>query len=148
MSTDTAADDAPVLFEERTASNGTRIGIATRAAELGSEGLPRTLATTIGVVGTDAALSKAQASRLAMSGHDGMARAVVPAHTMFDGDTLFTLATGEREAPDAWAMHQLLQGAADVVARAMVRATLAAPTVTTSAGTWRGYVDAFPSAVW
>ncbi|WP_289018229.1 P1 family peptidase [uncultured Ornithinimicrobium sp.] len=120
----------------------------TRAAELGSEGLPRTLATTIGVIGTDAALSKAQASRLAMSGHDGMARAVVPAHTMFDGDTLFTLATGEREAPDAWAMHQLLQGAADVVARAMVRATLAAPTVTTSAGTWRGYVDAFPSAVW
>src|SRR4051812_21568939 len=50
--------------------------------------------TTIGVLATDAVLSKAQAGRLATVGHDGLARATNPAHTMFDGDTLFALATG------------------------------------------------------
>ena len=118
-----------------------------RAAEPGRDGLPRTLATTIGVVATDATLTPAQARRLAMSGHDGLARAVVPAHTMFDGDTLFGLATCAREPVDPLTFHQLLQGAADVVTRAIVRATLAAETVTTPAGTWRSYRDAFPSAL-
>lgn len=118
-----------------------------RAAELGVDALPRTLATTIGVVATDAALSCPQAQRLAMSGQDGLARAVVPAHTMFDGDTLFGLATGTGERADALAFHHLLQGAAEVVTRAIVRATLAAGTVTTAEGTWRSYRDAFPSAI-
>jgi L-aminopeptidase/D-esterase-like protein len=51
-------------------------------------------ATTIGVVGTDAVLTKAQAQRLATMAHDGLARCIRPAHTMSDGDTLFALATG------------------------------------------------------
>lgn len=118
-----------------------------RAAELGSEGLPRTLATTIGVVATDATLSEGRAQRLAMSGQDGLARAVLPAHSMFDGDTIFGLATGARPAPDALGLHQMLQGAADVVTRAIVRATLAAGSVTTPEGTWRSYREAFPSAL-
>lgn len=49
--------------------------------------------TTIGVVATNATLSKAQAKRLAMSAHDGLARSIRPAHTTLDGDTLFALAT-------------------------------------------------------
>lgn len=50
--------------------------------------------TTIGVVATDAVLTKAQARRIAQVSHDGLARAIDPAHTMFDGDTMFALATG------------------------------------------------------
>lgn len=52
--------------------------------------------TTIGVVATDAVLTKAQARRLAQVSHDGLARAIDPVHTMFDGDTMFALATGAR----------------------------------------------------
>jgi L-aminopeptidase/D-esterase-like protein len=119
------------------------------AADLTSAGMgmPRVLATTIGVVATDATLTKAQARRIAGTGHDGLARAVDPIHTMVDGDTLFTLATGDRPAPDDLTFHELLGEAARVVTRAVVRAVLAAETVTTPAGTWRSYRDALPSAV-
>jgi L-aminopeptidase/D-esterase-like protein len=55
--------------------------------------------TTIGVIVTDAKLTTEQANRLATIGQDGIARAVRPAHTMFDGDTLFSLATGVHAAP-------------------------------------------------
>lgn len=51
-------------------------------------------ATTIGVVATDASLTKAQANKLATMAHDGLARCIDPVHTMSDGDTLFALATG------------------------------------------------------
>jgi L-aminopeptidase/D-esterase-like protein len=50
--------------------------------------------TTIGVVVTDAELTKEQANRVAAVAHDGIARAVRPAHTRYDGDTIFCLATG------------------------------------------------------
>ena len=63
------------------------------AGERGSRPLPGTN-TTIGVVATNATLTKAQAKRLAMSAHDGLARSIRPAHTTLDGDTLFALATG------------------------------------------------------
>lgn len=70
------------------------------AGERGSRPLPGTN-TTIGVVATNATLTKAQAKRLAMSAHDGLARCIRPAHTPLDGDTLFALATGtESEAAD------------------------------------------------
>lgn len=121
---------------------------AHRAAELANptSAVPRTLATTIGVVATDAALTKAQCARMSGSGHDGMARAINPIHTMFDGDTLFGLSTGLRDAPDPASFHALLHQAGEVVTRAVVRAMLAARPVTTDAGTWRGYAQAFPSA--
>ncbi len=51
-------------------------------------------ATTIGVVATDAVLTKAQAQKVAQMSHDGLARCIDPVHTMFDGDTMFALATG------------------------------------------------------
>lgn len=52
------------------------------------------LNTTIGVVATSATLTKAQCTKMAMVAHDGLARAIRPAHSMFDGDTIFALATG------------------------------------------------------
>ncbi len=55
------------------------------------------LNTTIGIVATDARLDKAECTKLAQSAHDGLARAVRPAHSMFDGDTVFALATGARD---------------------------------------------------
>lgn len=54
--------------------------------------------TTLGVVATNARLSKAQANKLASMAHNGFARTIRPVHTMYDGDTVFTLATGEIEA--------------------------------------------------
>lgn len=56
--------------------------------------------TIIGVVATNAVLSKEAANKVAQMAHDGLARAVRPAHTMFDGDTIFALATGQGEAAD------------------------------------------------
>jgi L-aminopeptidase/D-esterase-like protein len=55
--------------------------------------------TTIGVVLTDAELTKEQANRLATVAHDGIARAIRPSHTMYDGDTMFCLATGAVQVP-------------------------------------------------
>jgi L-aminopeptidase/D-esterase-like protein len=78
--------------------------------------------TTIGVVVTDARLSKEQANRVATVAHDGIARAVRPAHTMYDGDTLFCMATGAVAAPyDAVEVV-----AAEVVAQAIVAGVRAA----------------------
>jgi len=80
--------------------------------------------TTIGVVATDMALTKAQAQRLATVGHDGLARAINPVHTMSDGDTLFALGTGQ--APRALDLMTLFTLAAEAVAIATARAVLLA----------------------
>jgi L-aminopeptidase/D-esterase-like protein len=74
----------------------------TQAALLNGERSTRPMPgtnTTIGVVATNATLSKAQAQRLAISAHDGLARSIRPAHTTLDGDTLFALATCTETAP-------------------------------------------------
>ena len=76
--------------------------------------------TTIGVVATDAVLTKAQAQRLATCAHDGLARTIRPVHTQMDGDTIFALATGRVEA-DVLPV-QLCAAAAEVMARAVVNA--------------------------
>jgi L-aminopeptidase/D-esterase-like protein len=78
--------------------------------------------TTIGAVVTDAALSKEQANRVATVAHDGFARAVRPAHTMYDGDTIFCLATGAQTAP--YDAVEVL--AADLVAQAIALGVRAA----------------------
>lgn len=109
--------------------------------------LPRVLATTIGVIATDAELTKAQCAKVSGIGHDGMARAIDPVHTMVDGDTLFTLATAARGVPDLAGFHLLLTEAAHCVSRAIARAILAAESVTTPAGSWRSYRDVFPGAL-
>ncbi|NKX43325.1 P1 family peptidase [Roseicyclus persicicus] len=56
--------------------------------------------TTIAIVATDAALTQAQATRMAIAAHDGMARAIWPSHTPMDGDLVFTAATGARALAD------------------------------------------------
>lgn len=75
--------------------------------------------TTIGVIATDAPLSKAQCQRLAGAGHDGLARAIRPVHTMSDGDTLFALSTGMAGTLD---FNVLCTLAGEAVARACVNA--------------------------
>ena len=80
-------------------------------------------ATTIGLVATDARLTKAQCRRLAVAGQDGLARALFPAHTVLDGDTVFAAATGRAPAPaDPHALMHLEAAAARVMARAIARA--------------------------
>ena len=105
-----------------------------------------TFATTIGVVATDAMLTKAQCAKVSGIGHDGMARAIRPVHTMFDGDTVFSMATGNRRAPDLLAFHALLDAAGDCFTRAIGRAMLATESVQTPAGRWLSYRETFPSA--
>jgi L-aminopeptidase/D-esterase-like protein len=90
--------------------------------------------TTIGVVATDAVLTKAQAHRLAQVAHDGLARSINPVHTMSDGDTLFALGTG-RSGQTA-SMVSLSVLVAEVTARAVVRAILAARGITANGITW------------
>lgn len=83
--------------------------------------------TTIAVVATDARLSKAQAKRLAVSAHDGLARAIWPAHTPYDGDLVFALATGRRDlelSPSDWVL--MGAAAAATMARAVARGVFAA----------------------
>ncbi|MFF8608881.1 P1 family peptidase [Streptomyces sp. NPDC015346] len=85
------------------------------------------LNTTLAVVATDAALTRAQAQKLAGTAHDGIARAVRPVHLLNDGDTVFALATGERELPaeaGPLALNDVLAAGADTVTRAIVRAVL------------------------
>jgi putative pantetheine hydrolase len=122
-----------------------------RAEELPERagGLPP-LATTIGVVATDATLSKAQCQKLAGISHDGLARAVKPVHTLFDGDTIFALATAQRDVPDPVELVLLMEAGADCVARAIVHAVLAAASVdrTGDGGVaLRSFADAFPTAL-
>lgn len=81
-------------------------------------------ATTLGIVATDAVLTKAQANKVAQMAHDGFARSINPVHTMTDGDTIFALATGA----SGQAANVTLLGAlgAEVIATAVVRAVRAA----------------------
>jgi L-aminopeptidase/D-esterase-like protein len=83
-------------------------------------GTPASSNTTLGVLATDAVLTKAQATRVALMAHDGLARTLYPAHTPLDGDTLFVLATGRhRESLDLGLLGAL---GAEVTARAVLRA--------------------------
>lgn len=81
-------------------------------------------ATTIGIVATDAVLTKAQANKVAQMSHDGLARCINPVHTMADGDTMFALATGASGRTG----HPTVLGAlaAEATTRAVLRAVRAA----------------------
>ena len=80
--------------------------------------------TCIGAIATDAPLTRAQARRVAMMAHDGLARAIRPVHTPFDGDTLFVISTAADDAApiDVVLLTELGTLAADLVARAVRRA--------------------------
>ncbi len=108
--------------------------------------------TVLGVVATDAALDRGEATRFASVAHDGLARSLAPAHTVFDGDTVFSLSTGafELAVPDGpaaglargLACAGLFELGATCLARAVVHALLAAESVPGVPC----YRDAFPSA--
>jgi L-aminopeptidase/D-esterase-like protein len=95
--------------------------------------------TTIAVVATDAILTKAQSQKLAQMAHNGLARAIRPAHTMFDGDTVFCMATGKRELPEipgffsasrAQGVSDMGHALADCMSRAIITAILKARSIT------------------
>lgn len=101
--------------------------------------------TTIGVVAVNADLTRAEAMRVAIMAQDGLARAVRPAHTPFDGDTLFVLATATRPLGDdrPTAIARLGAMAADCVARAIGRGVYEAR----SLGNYPSYRDRFGAAL-
>jgi len=74
--------------------------------------------TVIGVIATNAALTKTQATKVAQMTHDGLARVVCPAHTMLDGDTIFALSTGNKKCD----VTTIGSFAAEAMAQAIVRA--------------------------
>lgn len=80
--------------------------------------------TTIGIVGTNAVLTKEQANKLAAMGQDGIALCVRPAHTMFDGDTVFAFGTGEKTGD----FNAILAAGTEAAARAIINAVKAANT--------------------
>jgi L-aminopeptidase/D-esterase-like protein len=122
-------DTGVVLAGARTA-DGRRLLDARRALLRGDEPQPMLAGsnTTIGVIATDAVLTKAQANRLATMGHDGLARTINPAHTLSDGDALFALGTGASGRTAG--MMTLGTMAAEACALAVLRAIRAARAVT------------------
>lgn len=133
-----------VLAGART-PDGARLLDVRRAILAGEQPTPLLAGTntTLGVLATDAVLTKAQAHRLAQVAHDGLARAINPVHTLSDGDTVFALGTGQ--SGTTLGMMQLATLAAEVTARAVVRAILAARSVTAGACTWPGACDLDPA---
>ena len=106
--------------------------------------------TTIAVVATNVELTKAQAQKIAQMAHDGMARAIRPSHTMFDGDTIFALGTGELsfDTLPGWgyapsSVNRIGSAAADTLSRAIVHAMLSAESVDDCI---LSYCDAYPEA--
>jgi L-aminopeptidase/D-esterase-like protein len=107
-------------------ADGLRLHGSTRAMLQGE--LPTHMAvgaaTTLGVVATDAVITKSQANKIAQMAHDGLARSINPVHTQSDGDTLFALGTGESgRAANITVLGTL---AAEVVAQAVLSAVRAA----------------------
>ena len=118
-------DTGAVIAGARTV-DGSKLLDTRRALLRGEEAKPMLAGTntTIGVIATDAVLTKVQAGRLATVGHDGLARSINPVHTLSDGDALFALATGE--SGRTLGMMTLATMAAEATAIAVVRAVRAA----------------------
>jgi L-aminopeptidase/D-esterase-like protein len=91
--------------------------------------------TALGVIATDAILTRAQVHKVAQMAHDGLARAIRPSHTLFEGDTIFCMSTAKRKIPEvsgyygpvyARAVSDIGHAAADCMSRAIIRAILTA----------------------
>lgn len=109
----------------------------TMAGILRGEALPPMLGgtnTTIGLIATDAKLDKAQAQKVAEMAQDGLARAINPAHTMFDGDTIFAVATGKTTSTKPANVTLIGALAAEAMSQAIVRAIKAARGIQISPG--------------
>lgn len=101
-------------FADSVASLGTLVGKAASGFAMRN--------TVIGVVATNAGLSKEEANKMAQMAHNGLARAIRPSHTMFDGDTIFALSTGKKRAN----VNIVGAYAAEVMAQAIVNGVRAA----------------------
>ncbi|GHH81109.1 hypothetical protein GCM10018793_37850 [Streptomyces sulfonofaciens] len=148
---------------ERHARARERLGAAREETRQRQADVAGALNTTLAVVATDAALTRAQAQKLAGTAHDGLARAVRPVHLLTDGDTVFALSTGrlplvpdDAEAPGpgarrtGWATHMaamelnaVLAAGADVLTRAVVHAVLAAEGVDGPGGHFPSYRELY-----
>jgi L-aminopeptidase/D-esterase-like protein len=130
-----------------------------RGGEFGGLGLPQQIsdrdiamrlkgvnvtATTIGAIVTDATLTKAEAHRLSILGHDGLARALLPAHLPFDGDTVFAASTGHRPMADMLDFMELCHLATSVMARAIARGIYEASALPVE-GAQKAWRDRFPA---
>ncbi|MDL2400138.1 P1 family peptidase [Rhizobium mayense] len=123
--------------------------------EFGALGMPETIdtrlrlkganitATTIGAIVTDAALTKVEAHRLSICGHDGLARALLPTHLPLDGDTVFAASTGKHKRDDLQSFMELCHLATIVMARAIARGVYEA-TALPVAGAQPAWRDRFP----
>ncbi len=109
------------------------------ATRLRHKGQPRPgESTTIGVVATDATLTKAECKRLAIMAHDGFARALWPSHTPYDGDLVFALATGRKPRGAGPNLVAIGAAAAACVSRAIARGIFEATAVAGDrVPTWR-----------
>lgn len=90
-----------ILAGAKHPETGAFVDIVERLSEQGEEDLFQTpnTNTTIGVVGTNAALAPTEITKVAQMAHDGLARTICPVHTMSDGDTIFALSIGTHDAP-------------------------------------------------
>ncbi|MDJ0578238.1 MAG: P1 family peptidase [Xenococcaceae cyanobacterium MO_234.B1] len=109
-----------VLAGIRTQNGKELLDIKEVLQQVGSSTVPFGQNTTIGVVATNASLNQAQVTQVARMAHSGLARSIVPAHTPIDGDTLFSVATGELDSSgDVLEIGSL---AAEVTSQAIIRA--------------------------
>jgi L-aminopeptidase/D-esterase-like protein len=134
-------------FEEGREYGGRGFPAALPAGALdpATKGTPRA-STTLAVVATDAALTKAQAKRLAVMAHTGLARAIYPVHTPLDGDVVFAAATGRKPLGDPLnGLVVLGAAAANCLARAVARGVYEA-TALPFAGTLPAWRDRFARA--
>ncbi|MFS8115141.1 P1 family peptidase [Rhizobium jaguaris] len=123
--------------------------------EFGGLGIPKAIdtrlrlkgaditATTIGAIVTDAALTKAEAHRLSVCGHDGLARALLPTHLPLDGDTVFAASTGKHKRDDLQSLVELCHLATIVMARAIARGVYEATALPVE-GAQPAWRDRFP----
>ncbi|MEZ2221430.1 P1 family peptidase [Rhizobium sp. RCC_161_2] len=124
--------------------------------EFGGLGMPGTIdtrlrlkggnvtATTIGAIVTDAQLTKAEAHRLSICGHDGLARALLPAHLPLDGDTVFAASTARHPRDDMPSFMELCHLATIVMARAIARGVYEATALPVE-GAQPAWRDRFPN---
>ncbi len=116
-------EDGDILAGLRAADDRGFVSALDAMTALASEELPERENTVIGVVATNGALNKTQLQKVAQMAHDGLARAVNPAHTMFDGDTIFALATGDKSADTTLVGAYAAEMVAEAIRRAVLQAT-------------------------
>lgn len=121
-----APDTGQILAGARKLPEGYFADTIKIMAQQTTDGPPVFGNTIIGLVATNATLSKETANKVAQMAHNGLARTIRPAHTMFDGDTIFALATGQHPAVD---VNLVGAYACEAVAQAVINAVIYAKTL-------------------